>query len=198
MGPEARAWVDAAEAGRAEADVANVAVSAIRKNYGRAARLLLGWAMAGPLVVSVALVVLFLQVLQTDSIGAESGSIYGGVFFVALLVAAASGTIVLLLQRSGRRLTRAAAVWVRAGVAEPTPGHPVGENSDETDWSIALAARVAYLVLSAAGITLCVCLMLWFGDSEGGAATAPLASAIAVQLLIAAGVTSGILRLRVR
>jgi hypothetical protein len=196
MGPEARAWVHAAEAGQAEPDVAHVAVSAIRHDYGRAARLLLGWAMVGPLVVSVSLVVLFLRVLQSDSIGAESGSIYGGVFFVALLVAAASGTTVLLLQRSGRRLTRAAAAWIRAGLAEPAPRHPVDGDPGETDWSIALAARVAYLVLSGVSIGLCVCLMFWFGDSEGGAAIAPLAAAIAVQLLIAAGVTSGMLRLR--
>lgn len=204
MGPEARAWVEAAESGSAEPEVAEVAVDAIRRDYGRTARLLLGWAMVGPLVVSVFLALLLAPVPSNSLLSIGSEGDVAVMFAGAVLVAGASGAVVVLLQRSGRRLSRGAATWliVSAPVSSSSPGSGsspgrarFSKADRELEWQADVFGRIIYLVFSAVAIVLSVGLVVVLADSEGGALRLPLAVAAAIQIVIWIGVCSGVRRL---
>ena len=186
---EARAWIVAAETEVTDAAARAVALDVLAREHNRPARLLLGLAASVALTVSTLVSLCIVTVLAPYWEG-ESGAILGTAVFVGLTVAVTSVVLLLLLQRSGRRITRA--IERRGRSAVPTDD-PDGQ-TDAFDARDAVFGRAAFLTASGVAIAFTAWSVFSMGRAEGGSFVLPFTVTTIVQLPAWIGVCVGVRR----
>jgi hypothetical protein len=190
---EARAWISAAEQGRQQPEVGAVALEVLLLEYGRPARLALGFVSSVALVVAATLSVATVTVLGPFWVG-KSGAFFGFVVLIGFAVALMSVVILLRLQVSENRIIRAISGWtgVTPQATDPLEGRTGA--TDAVDRREAVALRVLFLTVSGVGIAGTVGEAFWLSSAEGGSFVLPLVVAAVLQLIIWLAVCSGVVR----
>lgn len=182
-----------AEQSEADPAVHDVALEALRSDYDRPARLLLGIATSIALVVSVTVSIATITVLGPYWSGG-SGGFFALVVFTGFAVAVASAVVLVLLFSSGWRITRAISTWSRAAsTSARTPGSPVVPG-DWLDAQDVVVTRGLFLAASGAVIIATVGATFGLSEAESGTFVAPLVSATILQVVVWLAVGGGVLR----
>lgn len=190
---ETRQWVLAAEHGSAHVDVHDVALDVLRRDYERPARVLLGLIATWAMIISTTVVLATATVLRGYWDADSDSSL--AVFLVASVnVAAVSAATLVLLQRSGRRLTRAITRWAATATGLPHPHSANDQSLNSSTWRRAIAPRAAYIAVSGVAIIFTAAATVNTMHDEAGAFVLPLTAATVLQMIVWIGVYAGIHR----